>query len=98
MKIMLDCSPKKIMEYSKKYDYEFWQLRTPLTGYALAGVPYGLDNGCFSVFHEKKWLKLVEEADEKRMENDLKFVCMPDVVGDARRTAELFDIYMRRSN
>lgn len=98
MKIMLDCSPKKIKEYSNKYDYEFWQLRTPLTGYALSGKPYGLDNGCFSVFHEDKWLKLLDEASEKRLDNDLKFVCMPDVVGDARRTAELFDIYMRRSN
>lgn len=31
MKIMLDLSPKQIAEYSKRYDFDFWQLRTPLT-------------------------------------------------------------------
>ena len=97
MKIMLDCSPKKIKEYTEKYDYEFWQLRTPLTGYALAGVPYALDNGCFTEFREKKWLSLIDEADEQRMTNKPIFCTMPDIVGDARRTWELFELYMGKS-
>lgn len=64
MKIMLDCSPDKINRYTDKYNYDFWQLRTPLTGYALSGKPYGLDNGCFSRFPETKWKKLLQEAEE----------------------------------
>lgn len=89
MKIMLDCSPAKIMEYREKYNHDFWQLRTPLTAYARADVPYGLDNGCFKNFDEKTWLRLVVEAETDRP----VFVTMPDIVGDARRTKELFDIY-----
>ena len=86
---MLDCSPKKIKEYSERYNYEFWQLRTPLTGYQLSGAPYGLDNGCFKEFKKKKWLSLVDQAYENRP----VFVCLPDIVGDARRTLDLFDAF-----
>ena len=60
---MLDCSPKKIHEYRERYGVDFWQLRTPLTQYALAGVPYGLDNGCFKRFNEKAWSRLLNEAE-----------------------------------
>jgi hypothetical protein len=84
---MLDKSPGQIAEYSARYDYDFWQLRTPLTKYALAGVPYGLDNGCFSKFDRKTWLRLVGEA----IESPPVFCCLPDLVGDARRTREMFD-------
>jgi hypothetical protein len=90
MKIMLDCSPTKIEEYAKRYNYNFGQLRTPLTAYALSGKVYGLDNGCFSKFNYKTWLRLVAEAKENEYP---KFVCSPDIVGDARRTLELFDMF-----
>jgi len=86
---MLDCSPSKIKGYSEKYNHDFWQLRTPLTGYALSGKPYGLDNGCFSSFPEKEWRRLLEEA---RL-NKPVFVCLPDIVGDARRTLDLFEAF-----
>lgn len=88
---MLDCSPAKIEEYSKRYNYNFGQLRTPLTAYALSDKVYGLDNGCFSKFEKKKWRRLVAEAKEQELINQPKFVCSPDIVGDARRTLELFD-------
>ena len=90
MKILLDQSPKVIAEKSKKFDHELWQLRTPLTAYAISGRKYGLDNGCFSEFKESSWLRLIREA------RDVKplFVCLPDIVGDARRTMELFDGFM----
>lgn len=94
MKIMLDCSPAKIMEYRERYNHDFWQLRTPLTCYARADVPYGLDNGCFKKFDEKTWLRLVVEAETDRP----VFVTMPDIVGDARRTKELFDVYKYKVN
>lgn len=91
MKIMLDLSPKRIAELSEKYDHEFWQLRTPLTKYKIAGVPYGLDNGCFTKFDEPTWLRLIQEARES--EAEIKFVTLPDIVGDATRTLDLFEEY-----
>ena len=94
MKIMLDCSPKKIHEYRERYGVDLWQLRTPLTKYALAGVPYGLDNGCFKRFNEKTWNRLLIEAEE----NMPKFVCLPDIVGDAVRTLDLFKSFESRTS
>ena len=90
---MLDCSPAKIDEYSKRYNYNFAQLRTPLTAYALSGKVYGLDNGCFSKFNKKTWRRLVTEAKEQELINQPVFVCAPDIVGDARRTLELFNMF-----
>ena len=94
MKIMLDCSPKKIHEYRDKYNADLWQLRTPLTQYALAGVPYGLDNGCFKRFKRKQWERLLDEAESQMP----KFVALPDIVGDAVRTLDLFDAFERQTN
>lgn len=87
MKIMLDCSPAKIAEYRKRHDFDFWQLRTPLTQYARATVPYGLDNGCFKKFQREIWERLLAEAQSDRP----VFCCLPDIVGDAARTLELFE-------
>lgn len=92
MKIMLDLNPQVIADLSVKYDYDFWQLRTPLTAKKLgARLPYALDNGCFSRFQEGIWNRLVDEAHERRP----IFVTAPDIVGDAQRTVELFHIYKR---
>lgn len=93
MKILLDASPAKIAEYRQRYDHDFWQLRTPLTQYARAGVPWALDNGCFAKFDQPRWERMLDEADEHRP----LFVTLPDIVGDAQRTAELFDAFYRRT-
>ena len=93
-RIMLDASPSRIKEYSKKMGYEFWQLRTPLTEYALAGIPYGLDNGCFKEFRRSAWERLLKEAESKPP----VFACLPDIVGDARRTLDLFDAFAMQTN
>jgi hypothetical protein len=94
VKILLDLSPAMIAERRERYGEDFWQLRTPLTKYARAtGIPYGLDNGCFAKFDQATWERLLDEADRDRP----LFVCLPDVVGDAQRTAELFDIFWTRT-
>jgi len=93
MKIMLDCSPKKIAEYSERYNEDFWQLRTPLTNYAISDKPYGLDNGCFSRFPEKDWMRLIGEA--RKVEP--VFCCLPDIVGSAIRTLELFALFRNKT-
>jgi len=91
---MLDKSPKIIDEWTERHGFDFWQLRTPLTGYRLSGKPYGLDNGCFAEFRQKKWESLVEDAKEKRP----IFICLPDIVGDARRTLDLWEIFSQKLN
>lgn len=93
-KIMLDISPKRLAEQSAKHGIDFWQLRTPLTNYALSGRPYGLDNGCFKRFDRKAWERLLREAHVHRP----VFVCLPDIVGDARRTLDLFEAFRPQTN
>ena len=95
MKILLDCSPAKILEYRQRYDHDFGQLRTPLTRYARCpGVEYALDNGCFKRFERDAWLRMVEETDE----DPPLFLTLPDIVGDAARTVELFDAFWPKVN
>jgi len=95
MKILLDCSPQKITEYRERYATDFWQLRTPLTRYKKCeGIPYALDNGCFARFERDAWLRMVEEA----YEDQPLFMTLPDIVGNAVRTGELFDQWWPRCN
>lgn len=91
MLLMLDRGAKDIAKRSEKFGYAFGQLRTPLTGYPRAGVVYGVDNGAFSRFKEAKWRQIAEQA----VGDDLcRFVAMPDIVGDAARTLELFEHFL----
>ena len=94
MEILIDQSPKMIAEKSARFDFDLWQLRTPLTGYAISNKPYGLDNGCFAEFKRKKWESLVKDAEKK---NPI-FICLPDIVGDARRTLDLFEYFSPKIN
>lgn len=95
MKILLDCSPAKIMEYRERYGVDFWQLRTPLTGYRRCpDVPYALDNGCFARFERDAWMRLVEES----YDDPPLFLTLPDIVGDAARTVELFHAFRHKVN
>ena len=93
MKIMLDVSPRKIHAYTERYGYDFWQLRTPLTQNKLAGVPYGLDNGCFTNFDYRAWVRMVSECDTLQRP---EWVSCPDMVGDAARTQELYEHFARK--
>jgi hypothetical protein len=95
MEIMLDLSPKRIRELRAEHEFQFWQLRTPLTRNQIEGVyPYGLDNGCFSGDLPACWPRLLDEAKECRP----VFVCLPDIVGSARRTMDLFHVFERATN
>lgn len=94
MKILIDNGPDMMRVKSEKFGHELWQLRTPLTGYQISDKPWGLDNGCFSEFREKKWLAMVKEAQHRallKQDPRCLFVTLPDIVGDALRTLELFE-------
>ena len=95
MKIMLDCSQEKIRDYSERYGTEYWQLRTPLTRYTIGDIPYGLDNGCFTHFKQKTWERMLRECISIKMP---QFVALPDMVGDATRTLDLFTAFEKHTS
>jgi hypothetical protein len=72
------------------------QLLTPLTRYRLRDPsrPWAIDNGGFSRFEEAAFLALLAREDHHK--ENCKFVCLPDVVGSARRTLEIFERWLPR--
>lgn len=72
------------------------QLLTPLTRYRLRNPdgPWAIDNGFFAQAEIEAWLSLLER--EKHHAKKCLFVTLPDVVGSARRTLEVFEYWRRR--
>lgn len=69
------------------------QLFTPLTRYRNRHTDrhFAIDNGSFSRFHRKAFEALLKrELPQKEL---CRFVAVPDVVGSARRTLEVFDYW-----
>jgi len=64
------------------------QLLTPLTRYAIGEHPFGIDNGAFTRFDSAAFTRLLDRAQPHR--DRCLFVAMPDVVGNGRRTLEVF--------
>jgi hypothetical protein len=67
------------------------QLLTPLTRYRNRHPEqhFAIDNGAFSRFNKQAFEALLKREDERR--HLCRFVAVPDVVGSARRTLEVFD-------
>lgn len=72
------------------------QLLTPLTRYRLRDPsrPWAIDNGAFANFSPKAFMSLLER--EWHHHDKCRFVTVPDVVGSARRTLEVFDHWKQR--
>lgn len=87
MKFLVDTSPAKIDGIADR-ELVAGQLITPLTGYRNAGGVFAIDNGAFSGFPAKKFELILrrEEPNKKRC----LFVTVPDIVGSARRTLEIW--------
>lgn len=64
------------------------QLLTPLTRFTLRSQRFAVDNGSFARFERDGFLSLLER--EKPNRSRCRFVAVPDVVGSARRTLEVF--------
>jgi hypothetical protein len=75
---------------------EVEQLLTPLTRFRLQrpGSRFAIDNGAFAGFDASSFVTLLEREEERR-ENCI-FVAVPDVVGSARRTLEVFENWKER--
>jgi hypothetical protein len=72
------------------------QLLTPLTRYRLRDParPWAIDNGAFAKFDAAAFESLL--AREQHHRENCLFVTVPDVVGSARRTLEVFDYWKVR--
>lgn len=74
---------------------EIGQLLTPLSRLKRWHDVWAVDNGCYKRFKEASFLGILKRNEEHRA--SCKFVTVPDVVGSARRTAEVFDHYSLKS-
>lgn len=64
------------------------QLLTPLTRYKRWADTFAIDNGAFTAFNGAAFRALLER--EREHIDKCLFVAIPDVVGDGRRTLEIF--------
>lgn len=87
MKLLIDTSPAKLNDLIKE-ELVLGQLITPLTGYSDAGLPYAIDNGAFTRFDKKAFTRILDRQDNAV--DRCLFVAIPDVVGNARRTLEIW--------
>jgi hypothetical protein len=87
---LLDTS-QDLDQCAEEIGCEVGQLLTPLTRYRLRepARPWAIDNGGYSRFEGKAFDALLRREDHHK-ENCL-FVTVPDVVGSARRTLEVFE-------
>lgn len=89
MKYLLDVSPSKLEQRLSEFaDLIAGQLLTPLTRYSNAGGVFAIDNGARSGFRKKGFKSLLEREHENR--DRCLFVVVPDVVGNGRRTLEIW--------
>lgn len=89
MIVLLDTS-EKLDLCAQELQLPVGQLLTPLTRFSLrdAAMPWAIDNGAYSEFDGASFLSLLKR--EEYHKDDCLFVAVPDVVGSARRTAEMF--------
>lgn len=75
---------------------EVGQLLTPLTRYRLRDPmrPWAIDNGAFAGFDREAFMALLDRESSNR--ERCLFVTVPDVVGSARRTLEVFEHWKDR--
>lgn len=69
------------------------QLFTPLTGFVpqRPDGPFAIDNGSFAKFDTKRFESILRRR--HHIKQNCKFLAVPDVVGSARRTLEVFDYW-----
>lgn len=89
MKFLID---KKASDVERRMgqhpDFIAGQLLTPLTRYANFGGTFAIDNGAFSGFDKKLFANLLANNETHR--SRCLFVTIPDIVGSARRTLEVW--------
>lgn len=92
MIVMLDTSAN-LRKCESEIGYPVEHLFTPLTRFINRHPDdhFAIDNGAFSKFNRKAFEALLERERDRR--HLCRFVAVPDVVGSARRTLEVFDYW-----
>jgi len=93
--VLLD-NGQDLDECAAEIGCEVGQLLTPLTRYRLRTGRFAIDNGGYSRFDIPAFLALL--AREEHHKDKCLFVAVPDVVGSARRTLEVFERWRLRLN
>lgn len=76
------------MQELAKREIVMGQLCTPLTNYKNWGGVFALDNGAYSGLNRDAWFRLLGKHQPHK--DNCLFVAIPDIVGNARRTVELY--------
>jgi hypothetical protein len=86
---LLDVPAHRLAVHAAELGCEsYGQLQTPRRGHTNWGGVFAIDNCAFSDFDAERFLSLLER--EKPNRDRCWWVAVPDVVGSARRTLELF--------
>ena len=96
MIVMLD-TPQDLAECSTQLGgLDVEELFTPLTRRKVKrpDAHFAIDNGAFSTFSSIGFINLLRNHEDRKML--CRFVAVPDVVGDARRTLEVFRHWRKR--
>jgi hypothetical protein len=89
LKLLLDISETRAAELPDPVNVLLiGQLLTPLTMYTRWGDPYAIDNGAYTKFRAERFASLLER--ESECKGGCLFVSVPDVVGSAKRTREIW--------
>jgi len=86
---LIDKSPKELARKIAMHPTLIaGQLITPLTRYSNAGIKFAFDCGGYTRFDAKEFRRLLGR--DRAMQPNCLFVVVPDIVGSARRTLEIW--------
>ena len=86
---LIDQQVSRVVDLSDRYPFVSGQLLTPLSRYLPWAGLFAVDNGAWSSCDVPALKRLVERV--KPVRERCVWVAVPDVVGSARRTLEVFD-------
>jgi len=90
MKFLIDTNPPKIERWvGEAPDFVAGQLIVPASTRRNWGGTFGLDNSAFVSFNERKFKNLQKRQLEHKA--NCKFVTCPDIVGNAKRTMDIWN-------
>lgn len=95
MKLLVSGSTRLVARAATRYGYNLGILTTPSNRNSVktivqTGLPWAVDNGAFSGFDAERFRRLLRRVSGQPR---LLWVACPDVVGDAKRTLELFGLW-----
>ena len=88
MTFLIDQGSERVAGLSRQYDFVGGQLLTPLSRYLPWEGTFGIDNGAYSSCDVPRFKAFVDKL--RPAKDRCLWLAVPDVVGSARRTLEVF--------